>query len=199
MKRQRLTRKDGSMPISRHAAVLAAALALPAAACADFPPRPAPPADNVVVADSVMDSTPAQPAPARPRNRPRPARTGGTTTSTTRTDTAPPVPAPVQRPSPSVAPRRDLERLVTAQEQHIANVGRYASRIQYLALRYLPQAGVNLMIESASDSGWVGRATRDGWTGSSCVVWVDKVPARPQTERQKLQPSQSGAVVCDSP
>ena len=188
------------MPISRHAAVLAAALALPAAACSDFPQRSAPPADNVVVADTAVDSTPAQPAPARTRNRPRPARTGsGTAASAARTDSAPPAPAPVQRPSPSAAPRRDLERLVTAQEQHIANVGRYASRMQYLALRYLPQAGVNLVIESASDSGWVGRATREGWAGSSCVVWVDKVPARPLTERQKLQPSQSGVVVCDSP
>ena len=189
------------MPTFRHAAVLAAALAFPAAACSDFPQRSAPPDDNVVMAsDTAADSTPSEPAPARTRSRPRSTRAAPPTTATApRTDSAPPAPAPVQRPSPSLAPRRDLERLVTAQEQHIANVGRYASRLQYLALRYLPQAGVNLVIESASDSGWVGRATREGWTGSSCVVWVDKVPARPQTERQKLQPSQSGAVVCDSP
>lgn len=189
------------MPTFRHAAVLAAALALPAAACSDFPQRSAPPADNVAMAaDSAADSTPAGPAPARTRNRPRAARAAPRPTATApRTDSPPSAPAPVQRPAPSLAPRRDLERLVTAQEQHIANVGRYASRMQYLALRYLPQAGVNLMIESASDSGWVGRATREGWTGSSCVVWVDKVPARPQTDRQKLQPSQSGVVVCDSP
>jgi len=184
------------MPNFRHAAALAALLALPAAACSDFPQRQAPPENVVAAADTAVDSTPARPA-SRSRTRPRPARTTPAGAATApRTDSAP---APVQRPSPSVAPRRDLERLVTAQEQHIANVGRYASRIQYLALRYLPQSGVNLIIESASDSGWVGRATRDGWAGSSCVVWVDKVPARPLTERQKLQPSQSGVVVCDSP
>ena len=188
------------MPNFRHAAALAALLALPAAACSDFPQRQAPPPENVVVAsDTAVDSTPPRPA-SRSRTRPRPARTAPAGAATApRTDSAPPAPAPVQRPAPSIAPRRDLERLVTAQEQHIANVGRYASRMQYLALRYLPQAGVNLMIESASDSGWVGRATREGWTGSSCVVWVDKVPARPLTDRQKLQPSQSGVVVCDSP
>jgi len=186
------------MPNFRHAAALAALLALPAAACSDFPQRQAPPENVVAAADTAVDSTPARPA-SRSRTRPRPARTTPAGAATApRTDSAP-ASATVQRPSPSVAPRRDLERLVTAQEQHIANVGRYASRIQYLALRYLPQSGVNLIIESASDSGWVGRATRDGWAGSSCVVWVDKVPARPLTERQKLQPSQSGVVVCDSP
>ncbi len=192
------------MPKIYRAAALAAALALPVAACADFPPRSAPAAsETVAMADSAVDSTPAAP-PARSRSRPRPAAPRpGTAGRTVRADTArdtmpAPAPAPAERPSPSLAVRRDLQRLVTAQEQHIANVGRYASRMQYLALRYLPQTGVNLMIESASDSGWVGRATRDGWPGSSCVVWVGRVPARPLTERQKLQPSQSGVAVCDS-
>jgi len=194
------------MPKICHTAAFAAALALPAMACADFPPRPAPPSENVVMAaDSAADSTPAS-ATRRPARttRPRPAASHPSAAEVAggpraRPDSAA-APAPVQaeRPSPSVAPRRDLQRLVTAQEQHIANVGRYASRVQYLALRYMPQAGVNLMIESASDSGWVGRATRDGWPGGSCVVWVGRVPARPQTERQRLQSSQSGVAVCDS-
>ena len=79
----------------------------------------------------------------------------------------------------------------------MANVGSYATRVQYLALRYLPHPGVNVHIESASDSGWVGRATRDGYPGSSCVVWVGRVPTRPQTERAGLQPPVSGQAVCD--
>ena len=184
------------------AAALAAALALPGAACADFPQRPAPPSESVAVsADTTVDSTPAPPPPRRRATRPRaPASNPAADAagaSRPAADSAP-APAPPPRPSPSAVPRRDLQRLVTAQEQHIANVGRYASRVQYLALRYLPQPGVNLFIESASDSGWVGRATRDGWAGGSCVVWVGRVPARPQTERQKLQPAQSGVTVCDS-
>jgi hypothetical protein len=84
---------------------------------------------------------------------------------------------------------------VSAQEQHLANVGRYASRTQYLALRYLPQAGVSLTILTASDSGWAGRATREGWDGS-CVVWVGKVSA-PRTARQNLQPPSAGIPLCD--
>ena len=195
------------MPMIYRTAALAAALALPVVACADFPPRAAPPSDNVVMAaDSAVDSTPAAAAATRPSRtaRPRPAASHPSAADVadgprSRADSATrPAPAPAERPSPSIAPRRDLQRLVTAQEQHIANVGRYASRMQYLALRYLPQAGVNLVIENASDSGWVGRATRDGWPGGSCVVWVGRVPARPQTERQKLQASQSGVAVCDS-
>ena len=84
---------------------------------------------------------------------------------------------------------------MSAQEQHVANVGRYASRTQYLALRYLPQAGVSLTILTASDSGWAGRGTREGWDGS-CVVWVGKVTP-PQTARQNLQPPTPGIPLCD--
>lgn len=189
------------MPNFCRSAALAVAIALPGAACADFPPRSTPQNENVVMAaDTAVDSTPATP-PARrtraTRSRPSGTRPATATDSSRIRDSAPP-PAPAPRPSPSTGLRRDLQRLVSAQEQHIANVGRYASRMQYLALRYLPQPGDNLIIESASDSGWVGRATRDGWPGGSCVVWVGRVAARPQTERQKLQSSQSGVAVCDS-
>ena len=128
---------------------------------------------------------------------PSPARTSARP-DTARHDTVAFAPQPAPRPAPPAvaAPRADLQRLVAAQEQHIANVGRYASRIPALALRYLPATGVNLAILSASESGWSGRATRTGYAGS-CVVWVGQPETKPKTDVQGLVPTTSGVAVCD--
>jgi len=187
-----------------HIRTLAASFVVTAAiflgACSEFPRRPPPPPpETAFEEDSLADSTRRDTAAARPARRtPRRTTPRPPPATTTRTDTAarvvtPPPPAP--RPPASAPVRRDLERLVSAQAQHLANVGRYASRTQYLALRYLPQAGVSLTILTASDSGWAGRATREGWEGS-CVVWVGKV-APPRTARQNLQPPSAGVPLCD--
>ena len=104
---------------------------------------------------------------------------------------------PTPRTDPALQMRSDLERLVRAQEQHWANTGGYAARFQYLGLRYVPNAGVSVVIESATDSGWVGRAVRSGWEGRSCVVWVGKPESQPATERQGLRSARPGVPVCD--
>jgi hypothetical protein len=178
--------------------VVAAAASL--AACSDFLGRPAAPPQTAFEDSLTADSARRDTVAARQTRR-RPPRTAARPPATTRAraDTATPpaatTPTPAPRPPASAPIRRDLERLVSAQEQHLANVGRYASRTQYLALRYLPQAGVSLTILTASDSGWAGRATREGWDGS-CVVWVGKVSA-PRTARQNLQPPSAGIPLCD--
>jgi hypothetical protein len=94
--------------------------------------------------------------------------------------------------------RSDLVRLVRAQEQHWANTAGYASRFQHLGLRYVPHTGVNVIIESATDSGWVGRAVRQDWRGRSCVVWVGRPDLRPATDHQGIRPDQSGVPACDT-
>lgn len=107
--------------------------------------------------------------------------------------------AAAPRPDPSVTVRSDLTRLVRAQEQHFANTGGYAQRFQHLGLRYEPHAGVNVIIESATDSGWIGRAVRAGWEGRSCVVWVGRPDGQPTTDGQGLRAPRSGVPACDSP
>ena len=166
--------------------------------------RPGAPSETVMApADTAVDTSTASATTPATNGRSRRARSTSAPTRSDQSQTAaapdtvqPPPPPP--RPSPFAGARSDLQRLVTAQEQHIANVGRYASRAQYLALRYLPHAGVHLTIVSATDSGWIGRATRDGSPGGSCVVWVGKVPTKPRTERFNMQPLTSGVAVCDS-
>lgn len=179
----------------------AGAAALFLTGCDLLPRRPAPAADSLLAAADSADSARAAPAP--PRRSPRrtsPAERSTPPRSVPRADTVrrdSAIPAPPPRPPSSTPVREDLQRLVPAQEQHLATVGRYASRAQYLALRYLPHTGVNLIITVASDSGWAGRATREGWDGRSCVIWIGKVPERPRTDRQGLQPPRPGAAVCD--
>lgn len=165
--------------------------------------RPGAPSETVMApADTAVDTSTAS-ATTPTTSRSRRSRGTGTSSRAGRPETPPAaapdtVRPPAPRPSPAAGARSDLQRLVTAQEQHVANVGRYASRTQYLGLRYMPHAGVTLTIETATDSGWSGRATRDGWPGASCVVWVGKVPTKPRTERFSMLPLTSGVAVCDS-
>lgn len=164
-------------------------------------------APQEMVADSLADSTLAAAEPAQPKARPRPPR-DRSYPSAEEVMYGPPAPReapapassaqPAPRPDPSIPVRSDLERLVRAQEQHWANTGQYAERFQNLGLRYVPHAGVNVVIESATDSGWIGRAVRTGWEGRSCVVWVGRPDGQPTTDRQALRASRSGVPVCDS-
>ena len=159
-------------------------------------------ADSTRRAEQVATATPKRRRGTGPRS-PRTTASRPTTPAVTaaRPDTQRPDTAafaPPARPAPPAvsAPRADLQRLVAAQEQHIANVGRYASRIPALALRYLPASGVNLAILSASEAGWSGRATRTGYAGS-CVVWVGQPESKPKTDGQGLVPPTAGVPVCD--
>jgi hypothetical protein len=190
-------------PRARLGAFLTSMLAL--AACSELGLRNDEP--QGIVADSLADSTLAA-APARPKARPAPP-SRRTYPSAEEVMYGPPAPQdtaravasspPAQpRPHPGAQARSDLERLVRAQEQHWANTGLYASRFQNLPIRYVPHAGVDVVIESATDSGWIGRAVRSGWEGRSCVVWVGRPDGQPTTERQGLRASRSGVPVCDS-
>ncbi|HEU4828256.1 MAG TPA: hypothetical protein VFT04_03575 [Gemmatimonadales bacterium] len=164
-------------------------------------------APQEMAADSLADSTVAAAEPAQPKARPRPPR-DRSYPSAEEVMYGPPAPresptpaASAQsapRPDPSVPVRSDLERLVRAQEQHWANTGQYAERFQHLGLRYVPHAGVNVVIESATDSGWIGRAVRTGWEGRSCVVWVGRPDGQPTTDGQRLRATRPGVPVCDS-
>jgi hypothetical protein len=187
--------------------LLNALLAGPAfvlAGCGELGFRNDPP--QQIVADSLSDTTLAVAEPARPKARPAPPSRRSYPSAEevmygppAPRDTAPRGAAPVQpRTYPGAQPRADLERLVRAQEQHWANTGLYASRFQNLPIRYVPNAGVDVIIESATDSGWIGRAVRSGWEGRSCVVWVGRPDGQPTTERQGLRAPRSGVPVCDS-
>ncbi|HEX6643555.1 MAG TPA: hypothetical protein VF037_02700 [Gemmatimonadales bacterium] len=190
------------LPASRCRHVLALPLLIALAGCNELGLSGGRPAAAAI--DTVADSAPAPESPARPKAATRAAARGDRSYPSaadvmhgpSRTDTA--RPAAVPRPNPSAPVRSDLERLVRAQDQHMANTGGYAARFQYLGLRYVPNAGVNISIESATDSGWVGRGTRTGWEGRSCVVWVGRPEAQPATDRQGLRPPRSGIPVCDS-
>lgn len=189
----------------RRCAAVIAAGGLLLAACEGFGRQPSPPPTALGVVDTTPES---QPAPRRsqrqvdePASRDYPSAADvadgpagmpgfGAAASAPATTTAP--------PPRSVAPRLDLENLVTAQEQHFANNNRYAGNLSYLTLRLIPRSGVTVRIESASDSGWSGRSTMEGWTGSSCVVWVGRVADRPATDRHHLTAARSGRVACDS-
>lgn len=189
---------------SRSAAMLALG-GLLLAACEGLGRQPSPPPTALEVVDTT-------PEPAATRRRPaRPAEESGSRGYPSAADVAdgpvgmptsgatPAVqPATPTQPPRSIPPRLDLENLVTAQEQHFANNNRYASNLAYLTLRLVPRSGVTVQIESASDSGWTGRSTMEGWTGSSCVVWVGRVAARPATDRHRLTAARSGRVACDS-
>ena len=170
------------------------------AACEGLSRREAPPAEALVAAESVAATAPAarRPRPAEgpaSRDYPSAADVADGPIGMRQPDSPPPSPVPPPR---STAPRLDLENLATAQEQHFANNARYASNLSYLTLRLVPRSGVTVRIESSSDSGWTGRSTLEGWTGSSCVVWVGRVGTRPATDRHRLTPARSGRVVCDS-
>ena len=186
---------------------LLAAPLLALAGCSELGLRNDPPPS--FVADSLADTTVAAAEPARPRSRPAPPSRRSYPSAEevmygppAPRDTAP-APAtaaspPAPRPHPGAPARSDLERLVRAQEQHWANTGLYAARFQNLPIRYVPHAGVDVVIESATDSGWTGRAVRSGWEGRSCVVWVGRPDGQPTTERQGLRAPRSGVPVCDS-
>lgn len=156
------------------------------------------------VADSVADSAP-EPAPRATASRSRergsyPSAEDVMYGPPPRRDTTPAAQqaSQAQRSRPWVEMKSDLERLVRAQEQHLANTGGYAERFQVLGLRYVPHTGVDVSIVSATDSGWVGRAVRSGWEGRSCVVWVGRPASRPATDRQGTVPPRSGVPACDS-
>lgn len=184
------------------------ASAMVLAGCTELGLRNEAPQEAVV--DSLTDSTLAT-AAAPPKARQAPPRQRRSYPSAEEVMYGPPAvrdttprpaassTAPAPRPDPSTPVRSDLERLVRAQEQHWANTGAYAARFQNLGLRYVPHAGVNVVIESATDSGWIGRAVRSGWEGRSCVVWVGKPDGQPTTDGQGLRAIRSGVPVCDSP
>jgi len=183
------------------------AVILPLAACNELGLRNEAP--QAAATDSASDTTLTTVA-AKPKARPAPPRPRRSYPSAEEVMYGPPAPRetpapasgpvpPAPRPDPSVAVRSDLERLVRAQEQHWANTGGYTARFQNLGLRYVPNAGVNVVIESATDSGWIGRAVRTGWEGKSCVVWVGKPDGQPTTDGQGLRATRSGVPVCDSP
>jgi hypothetical protein len=186
---------------------LAAALLL--AGCTELGLRNEAPQEAVV--DTVADSSLASTATPQPKARQAPPRQRRSYPSAEEVMYGPPAPrdtpaasattpAPAApRPDPSVTVRSDLMRLVRAQEQHFANTGGYAQRFQHLGLRYEPHAGVNVIIESATDSGWIGRAVRSGWEGRSCVVWVGRPDGQPTTDGQGLRAPRSGVPACDPP
>lgn len=185
----------------RRCIVVLAALGLLVSGCEGFGRQPAPPSSAIQAADT----TPAQAPPERrsarraeepaSRDYPSAAEVADGPVSPAPAQNSPVTPAPTSR---STAPRLDLENLAKAQEQHFANNARYASNLSYLTLRLVPRPGVTVRIESASDSGWTGRSTLEGWTGSSCVVWVGRVGTRPATDRDRTTPARSGSVACDS-
>lgn len=66
----------------------------------------------------------------------------------------------------------DLRRLATAQAEHFANHGRFATQFSRLGIRYIPHAGVNVRITHAGVTGWAARATHAEFEGVECVIEV---------------------------
>lgn len=164
----------------RPAAAVIAAAAL--ASCDLLPGGARMPAEQAS-ADSgaVFGDTAGSYAPeTRPRRR-RPTRTAaaggragtGPAAVDTAADTTPPAPPP-----PTAADRArstmalDLRRLAEAQDEHLANEGRYSSRLSRLGLRYLPHAGVSVQLVSGDGQGWAALATHENFPEERCAIWM---------------------------
>jgi hypothetical protein len=120
----------------------------------------------------------------RPRRR-RPTRSaasggqaGAAAESTSDTGAAAPV-----TPAPPTAAQRarstmstDLRRLADAQAEHLANEGRYSSRISRLGLRYIPHAGVSVQLLSGDGAGWSAVATHESFPHERCAIWMGEAP-----------------------
>lgn len=123
-------------------------------------------------------ATPAS-APARRSAPSRRARTvpqpDATAAPADTPQPAPPPPTPVQRARGAMI--SDLERLESAQAEHLANQGRYSSQLARLGLRYIPHAGVRVQIASGDAAGWAAVATHADVPGERCVIWVGQAPA----------------------
>lgn len=92
--------------------------------------------------------------------------------------------APPAAPAPPTAAQRarstmatDLRRLADAQAEHLANEGRYSSRISRLGLRYIPHAGVSVQLLSGDGDGWSAEATHESFPGERCAIWIGPPPA----------------------
>lgn len=170
----------------RPTAALAAAAAL--ASC-DLVPGLRAPAEQVVAdtgaifGDTAGVSQP-EPRPRRSRTRRPPAtRTGGadpavgvvTSDSASAAPITPPAPTAYDRARANMS--ADLRRLADAQSEHLANEGRYSSRLARLGLRYLPHAGVSVQLLSGDGSGWSAVATHENFPGQRCGIWVGEAPA----------------------
>lgn len=150
----------------------------------DLLPQAEPPLSEQPAVDTT--SMAAEPAGAQPSRRARRSpsrRPSGVTTGAARegseraADSAPPrppAPTPAQRARMAMA--ADLERLVVAQNEHIANEGRYSSRLSRLGLRYIPHAGVSVQILDGDAVGWSAVATHADFPEQRCGIWIGSAP-----------------------
>lgn len=163
----------------RPAAVVIAAAAL--ASCDLLPGTRVPAEQALADSGAVFGDTAGSYEPETGPRRRRPTRTAaagaragaGVATADSSTDTMPPAPPP-----PTAADRAratmslDLRRLADAQEEHLANEGRYSSRLSRLGLRYIPHAGVSVQLVSGDGQGWAAVATHDNFPAERCAIWV---------------------------
>jgi hypothetical protein len=169
----------------RPAAALAAAAAL--ASCDLVPGLRAPAEQAAADTGAVFGDTAGV---SQPEARPRRSRTrrptadrpsgGDPAVGLATGDSADPVPA---APPPPTAYDRarasmstDLRRLADAQSEHLANEGRYSSRLSRLGLRYLPHAGVSVQLVTGDGGGWSAVATHENFPGQRCGIWVGEAP-----------------------
>lgn len=91
--------------------------------------------------------------------------------------------------------RTDLRRLVTAQEAHYAQHGRYAATLEAINFKTAPGNTIRLVVAEANS--WAASLTSARLRGD-CVMFVNLPPERrPRSAADKLMP-QEGVPLCDS-
>jgi hypothetical protein len=103
-----------------------------------------------------------------------------------------------QAPSVSAAltaEKAELRRLVSANEVFHARNKRYAANTAELA-GFRAGAGITVVINGASATGWSATATSAEAQGKSCVIWVGAV-TRPKTAGGLAGPE--AVPTCDRP
>jgi hypothetical protein len=109
--------------------------------------------------------------------------------------------AATERRDQTLAMRKMLRLLTTAQEQHFARHSTYSNRLDELraTFRAAWDDTVDVRILHAGARAWSGVATHPSLPGRSCVIFVGPIAELPSVPRTAggRAPSEEGVPVCD--
>lgn len=93
--------------------------------------------------------------------------------------------------------RSDLRNVVTVQEAHFAEHGRYATTMEALAARFRPSRGVTIRIVEAEPNRYGAVATSDALGDGNCAVSIGWGATTRLATRREGRVYPEGAVACD--
>jgi hypothetical protein len=99
--------------------------------------------------------------------------------------------------TPASVLKSALRTVATAQERYFVEHARYAESASQLALS--PEQGVRITVLGAGPEGWRAKATYDGQSGRSCVVFVGSLgdADAPRTDGDREMAGEEGVPLCD--